>query len=910
MKEIEPRKRSEGKAAHEQDPMGTLLANIRESEERYRLLVEKSPDVLYSVKPDGIITYVSPQMTQYGYTSEEVISRSFLEFVVPEHHQEVLQKFDEGNRNGTSFATEFQWQGKGGSRHWVEAVGEIICDNSGQPISQIGTLRDISDRKKAEEALLDVRNQYQRFIEDLGDAFMVYSHRLDGTLTYVGPGIKSIFGIHREEAIGNDWSRIIKWDSEDLDLAGENIGNIVSGLEYKRMEMSFRHPDGKQCTVFISPHPTKNSEGSVVSIEGIVEDISERRQTEETLRQSMAIIQDLYDNAPDMFVSVDAKTGKILDCNQTLANALGYTREEIIGRPIFDMYTPDSAEHAKTNVFPAFVKTGTIKGEELQLQRKDGSKIDVSLNVSAVRDEQGGILYSRSVWRDITKRKEVEEALKEAQADLEKKVSERTAQLSETVDKLRDAELRYRTVADFTYDWEYWRNLDGTLQYISPSCERISGYTPQQFIDNPSLFREIIIPEDQDLWDKHYHNSLKEQKQREIQFRIRRSDGSIRWIEHACQPVTSDQGEFSGFRVSNRNITKRKEGEIKLQNSYSEMAEMKAQIEADRIYLGEEIKLEHDHENIVGNSDVLKYVLFRAEQVAVTETSVLILGETGTGKGLIARAIHNASLRKERPLIKVDCASLPANLIESELFGHEKGAFTGAVETRVGRFELANGATLFLDEIGELPLDLQSKFLRVLQDGEFERLGSSETLRTDVRVISATNRNLEEDIRKKHFRMDLWYRLNVFTISIPPLRERSEDIDLLVKYMIKNLERKFGKRIRSIPTNVLAKLQKFSWPGNVRELENVIERAVINTQGDVLQLEDPLNPHRSEVAESPDLPIKSLEEMEREHILLVLRKTNWRIHGKDGAAALLNINPSTLRGRMRKQGIHRPPYKI
>jgi len=227
----------------------------------------------------------------------------------------------------------------------------------------------------------------------------------------------------------------------------------------------------------------------------------------------------------------------------------------------------------------------------------------------------------------------------------------------------------------------------------------------------------------------------------------------------------------------------------------------------------------------------------------------------------------------------------------------------------VGRFELASGTTLFLDEIGELPLNLQSKLLRVFQDGEFERLGSSQTLRTDVRVIAATNRNLEEDVRKKKFRMDLWYRLSVFTISIPPLRERSEDIGLLVNYMVKSFEKKLGKRIKSVPNHVFTKLQNYSWPGNVRELENVIERAVINTQGDTLQVEDSLAAQRSENAEFPDLPIKSLEEIEREHILLALRKTNWKIHGKDGTAVLLDINPSTLRARMRKHGIHRPPYK-
>ena len=754
---------------------------LRDSEERYRLLVENSHDVPYSVTPDGIITFVGPQISRFGYTHEDVTAKHFLEFVVPEQRQEVMHSFEKGTNN-TSYPTEFQLEGKGGNRYWVEVVGRNIFDNSGRPMTQIGMLRDISKRKEAEEALLDVNNHYQRLIEDLGDNFVIYSHRLDGTLTYASSGIKSIFGVSREEAKGGDWSKMIKWDSRDRELATENIRNIVSGLEYKRMEMSFRHPDGKQRTVLISPHPTKNSEGSVVAIEGIIE--------------------------------------------------------------------------------------------------------------------------------DITKRKEVEEVLKEARTDLKRKVKERTAQLSETVDKLREAELRFRTVADFTYDWEYWTNLDGTLKYVSPSCERISGYTPHHFMGNPSLCHEIIIPEDQDIWDNHYCNSRQDPGAREIQFRIRARDGSIRWIEHACQPVTGEQGELQGFRASNRDITMRKEGAIKLQNAYSEITELKAQLEADRTYLREEIKLEHDYENIIGNSDILKYVLFRAEQVAPTDTTVLILGETGTGKELIARAIHNAGPRRGRPLIKVDCASLPANLIESELFGHEKGAFTGAVEERVGRFELANGATLFLDEIGELPLDLQPKLLRVLQDGEFERLGSSQTLHTDVRFIAATNRNLEEDVHKKLFRMDLWYRLSVFTISVPALRERSEDIVLLVKYMIKNFERKLGKRIRSVHTSVISKLQNYSWPGNVRELENVIERAIINTQGDTLQLEDSLNVYRPGGAESPDLPIESLETIEREHILLALRKTNWKIHGENGAAALLDINSSTLRGRMRKQGILRPPYKI
>jgi formate hydrogenlyase transcriptional activator len=636
-------------------------------------------------------------------------------------------------------------------------------------------------------------------------------------------------------------------------------------------------------------------------------EVEKRTVTEQAMKDSQRLLQTVIDTIEGE-VFVKNVNGKYLFVNKAFGNDFDVDPKAVIGKDDFFVFPPEAAAKLQENDMRIMAAKKAENIEESGIFK--GKSVTYLTNKVPLIDTDGNVLGICGVGIDITRQKKMEKALKEAHLNLERRVEERTAQLSETVNKLGEAELRYRTVADFTYDWEHWTNLDGTLEYVSPSCERISGYTPQQFMKNPSLYREIIIPEDQDMWGNHYHDSRQDPEAREIQFRIRARDGSIRWIEHVCQPVTGDQGEFLGFRASNRDITKRKEGEIHLQDAYSEIATLKAQLEADRTYLREEIKLEHDYENIIGDSDMMKYVLFRAEQVAPTDTTVLILGETGTGKELIARAIHNAGERKARPLIKVDCASLPANLIESELFGHERGAFTGAIEKRVGRFELANGATLFLDEIGELPLDLQPKLLRVLQDGEFERLGSSQTLHTDVRIIAATNRNLEEDVQKKHFRMDLWYRLNVFTISIPPLRERSEDIVLLVKYMIQHFERKLGKRIRSVHTSVFSKLQNYSWPGNVRELENVIECAVINTLGDALKLEDSLDVVRPGDEASPDFPIKSLDDIEREHILRVLKKTNWKIHGENGAAALLDINPSTLRGRMRKQGIHRPPYKI
>jgi transcriptional regulator with GAF, ATPase, and Fis domain len=344
---------------------------------------------------------------------------------------------------------------------------------------------------------------------------------------------------------------------------------------------------------------------------------------------------------------------------------------------------------------------------------------------------------------------------------------------------------------------------------------------------------------------------------------------------------------------------------VELRAALSEIKTMKDQLEAENIYFREETKLKGNFVNIIGQSDGLKYVLYRAEQVAPANTTVLILGETGTGKELIAAAIHNMSPRRERPLITVNCAALPANLIESELFGREKGAFTGADTRQVGRFEIANGSTLCLDEIGELPLELQAKLLRVIQHGEFERLGSSQTIKVDVRIVATTNRDLEEEVRKGRFRQDLYYRLNVFPITVPPLRQRKEDIPLLVGAFIERYARKLGKQITSVQKKTMKTLQDYPWPGNVRELESVLERAAILCSGPVLQLADKL-----EISfPSESSTIRTLEEAERNQILKILSETRWRIEGKNGAAAILDLHPSTLRARMHKLGILRPEVK-
>ena len=351
-------------------------------------------------------------------------------------------------------------------------------------------------------------------------------------------------------------------------------------------------------------------------------------------------------------------------------------------------------------------------------------------------------------------------------------------------------------------------------------------------------------------------------------------------------------------------VAAREEAEERKQiaeKAFIEIKTLKDQLEAERAYLQDEIKLENNHENIIGHSEPLKQVLYKIDQIAGSNTTVLILGETGTGKELVARALHDRSLRKHRALIKVNCAALPGNLIESELFGHEKGAFTGSHSRHLGRFEVADGATLFLDEIGELPLDLQAKLLRVIQDGEFERLGSSRTMRVDTRIIAATNRNLEAEVGNGNFREDLWYRLNVFPITMPPLRDRLEDIPQLGDFYVKKIAKRMGKAIEIIPAGVMNALQDYHWPGNIRELENVLERAVINSSGYKLRLVDELKKPARDVTASS----KTLEAVERDYIFQVLEQTQWKVSGKNSAAEILGLDRSTLRARMRKLNIQK-----
>lgn len=350
-------------------------------------------------------------------------------------------------------------------------------------------------------------------------------------------------------------------------------------------------------------------------------------------------------------------------------------------------------------------------------------------------------------------------------------------------------------------------------------------------------------------------------------------------------------------------ISKSKQGEIDLKGALNEIVELKQRLEAENIYLKEVLKLEGSFLDIVGSNKSFVKILKLVKQVAKTDTTVLVLGESGTGKELIAKAIHNASDRKNKPLIKVNCSALPAQLIESELFGHEKGAFTSAINRKIGRFELANGGTIFLDEIGDLPIGLQSRLLRVLQESEFERVGGEVTIKVDVRIVTATNRNLKEEILNGNFREDLYYRLNVFPITCPPLRDRVDDIPSLVHHFVNKYNPKVNNKIKTVHQKTIERLMKYKWPGNIRELEHVIERALITNQGDQLRLGSWFVENDTDNV-IPD-ELHTLEVMDRDYIIKVLEKTNWRIRGKNGASEILGLKPTTLESRIKKMDISR-----
>lgn len=629
--------------------------------------------------------------------------------------------------------------------------------------------------------------------------------------------------------------------------------------------------------------------------------------------------QALFESAPDAMIVVNAH-GKIVQLNWQTEQLLGFRRNELLGRFV-EVLVPErfrKVNDAFRQVFAARPQFRSItSGRDSFALAKDGSEIPVEITISRFETSDGDFFCS--AIRDARARKTPEEI--HLQLNFERTLSELSTAFINLPPEHVDEELS-RGVRVLAEALDADRGSLGRIDaktgdlLVTHSWSR-AGFDAFPFsvlkdalpwLDKRIRQGEVVVvcnpdelPPDAHV-ERHYMESLGVKSALIVPLVVGGKviggisiDGLRQ--QHNWDPVIVSRFQHAAGIFAN--ALARKQTDEELQGAYLQINELKRRLECENSCLLEEIKLKHSHSTVVGNSAAIRGVLREAEQVAATDSTVLILGETGTGKELIARVIHKLSGRSGRPMVETNCAALPATLIESELFGREKGAYTGALSREIGRFELADNTTIFLDEIGELPVELQAKLLRVLQEGNFERLGSSRTIHVNIRVIAATSRDLKAMVRDGRFREDLFYRLNVFPIVIPPLRERLEDLPALVWHILGDLCKRMGKPIESVHASTLQKFREYSWPGNVRELRNVIEHYLILNNGPVFRADVPT----TETFQS--VPARRLDEIECQHLRDILEKAHWRVRGLGGAAEILGLKPTTLEAKMKKLGIAR-----
>ncbi len=649
---------------------------------------------------------------------------------------------------------------------------------------------------------------------------------------------------------------------EEFSLLEKKLHAAITEGKPFEQELILKISDGSFRRLAINTVPL-TSELQTIKLYGTLQDISFLDSRNEDLHLTKFTI----DHAREM-IFWERADGSISYANNAVSEKLGYSQQEIQEMKGLDLIHEFSAEDREKNWD---ILRQKLEAEiEVTLRAKDGTLIPVycSMNLIRFKGEEVNCIFARD-WR---------------------------------LKKKRDASLRLtHFTLDNASDMVFWIRPDGTLSYANQAALTAFGKNTAEGKEWASLFSKGHKPDMDEAWEL-----LREKKTLTLESRLLSGNESFP-ADININYLIYEGRELACAYV--RDITERKKKEAELEEAINKVSELSEKRKEENTLLKEEINLKYNFNNIISQSARYKKVLKQVEQVAATDATVLIIGETGTGKELLARAIHILSKRDDDPLIKVNCAALPKELIESELFGHEKGAFTGAYQQKKGRFELAHQGTIFLDEIGEMPLGLQTKLLRVLQEGEFERVGGTQTLKADVRVIAATNRNLVQMVNEGEFREDLFYRLNVFPVNNLPLRERREDIPLLVKYFVRKYSDKAGKNIERIPQGALDKLKAYNFPGNIRELENIIERAVILSNGKTLNLKDSF-PKQGlpKDKNQKDGVFKSFEDMQRDYIIEALRRTNWRVTGPQGAARLLKLNGRTLASKMRRLDIRREDF--
>jgi len=753
-------------------------------------------------------------------------------------------------------------------------------------------LKQLVEERTAEVA--EKKAQFRSVVENANETIVVTQ---DEVVKYCNLKISELVGYSPEEMLSQGFDVLIH--PEDLEMVLSEYRARLSG-ERPTSSYSTRiiTKDGQEKHVFVNS-ALVDWDGKPATL-ALLTDITEQELARKELKQSEERFRNLMEQSP-LDIVIFTPEGQITEVNTAWMRNWDVQADE--ADKIFATYNMRTdSQYEDLGVTPlverAFAGESIvlppihyIPSRELDKMGLEGIELRsrwIQCHLYSIKDKNGSVESVVAINMDITEQQRAEKELKKS-------------------------EERFRNLIEQSPMPIEILSVDGKILQSNPSWRKLWGLDEVGAAETMKKYNMLTDPQIKKLGINHLVEKafsgepiilppiIYDAGEAAEDFEIENLVGlKSPWIQCHLYPIKDKNGKAVNIVNTYVDISDQKNAEIEIENAYEEIKNLKEQLEAESAYLQDEIKLEHNFENIIGQSEAIKYVLNRVEQVAATDSPVLLMGETGTGKELIARALHKLSPHGKRPLVKVNCAALPRELIESELFGREKGAFTGATTTQLGRFELAKGSTLFLDEIGELPLDLQAKLLRVLESGEFERLGSSRTLHSDARIVAVTNRVLEEEVRKGRFRDDLWYRLKVFPITVPPLRERPEDIPLLVKWFVDQLARKMGKRVAEIPKRTMQKLQGYPWPGNVRELKHAVEGALITARGKKLNFELP----RIEDTSLSDF--KSFEEMERDYILRVLKAKNWKIGGENSAASILGMPPSTLRSRMKKLGLKKP----
>lgn len=850
--------------------------SLRESEDRLRDLVEHTEDLICTHDLEGkLLSVNSAPARALGYEVSELLKIPMREFVAPEFRQE-FDRYLERIQNAGADQGLLCVMTRSGERRIWEYRNTLRTEGVAQPIVR-GMAHDVTEQKRAEEALRRREEDYRRFVARSSEG--IFREELDAPCPIDLPEDELVQRILRNSYLAecNDAMAKMYGYESGRQLVGRRLSELLPPDDARNIEMTrqyvrsgFRLIDRESHEVDMAGNAKvfRNStlgiveNGRLVRTWGIQRDVTEqwqleqgRKRAEEALQESETHFRALVEQASDGIFIADA-TGRYLDVNTAGAEMLGYTREEFLQLSIADVVTKDEIERIPAEV-ARFEAGGTIRSD-WKFLRKNGSVFPGEVCGKLLPDGR-----LQGIVRDMTERKQAEE---------ETRRSEERFRVA-----LKDSAITvFNQDRDLRYTWIYNPQLYWQHEVIGKTDDEILG--PARATVLTTVKQRVLtsgVSQQQDVTIQHSGRSYA--------------------FDMSIEPLFDAEGNTIGITGACVDIARLREMTDRLQAAKDRLAEEKS-------YLESEIQSELGFEQMIGQSAALREVLKKARVVAPTDSTVLLLGETGTGKELVARSVHALSDRRDKTFVKLNCAAVPSGLLESELFGHEKGAFTGAVSQKAGRIELADKGTLFLDEIGELPPELQPKLLRVLQDREFERLGGVQTKRVDVRIIAATNRDLRKDIEDKRFREDLFYRLNVFPIELPPLRERREDIAMLVQHFVKNHAARMGKQIATIPDETMRILRNWNWPGNIRELENMVERMVILTKGSVLTAP----PAELEAWESSE---DNLTDMERDHIIRVLRETRGVLSGAAGAANRLGVKRTTLQSMLKRFGIEPQEFR-